>query len=103
MKFAKVVNGSLEFAPKKILRDGRCIFTNSVEEYAALGYKPIELTEAPAEREGFDLHYTWVEDETCCKQVWIETEQVIANTEELEDMQSALTLLGVTPEVDDNA
>lgn len=98
MRFAKVVNGSLEFAPRKILRDGRCIFTNSVEEYAALGYKPIQLTEAPAEREGFDLSYIWEEDETSCKQVWIETERTTSDVGEVEDMQSALELLGVTPE-----
>ena len=74
MRFAKVVDGALEFAPKIIERDGRTIITNSPAEYAELGYKPIQLTEAPEAKEGYTLSYYWEDDGECCKQVWVETE-----------------------------
>lgn len=97
MRFAKVVNGSLEFAPRVIKRGDTAVFTDSAEEYAALGYKPIQLIEAPAQT---GWSYKWEEDETHCKQVWVETECADGNVGDIDDMQSALELLGVVPEVD---
>ena len=96
MRFAKVVDGSLEFAPKMFETDDGKVITNSPELYAMYGYKPIVLTDPPEIPEGYENVYRWEDSENGCLQVW---EQVEISTEdaEHEDTHAALELLGVTP------
>lgn len=102
MRFAKVIDGALKFAPRKIKKEGKILLTNSSEEYAALGYFPVRLTDAPACPEGYELSYYWEDDGTACVQVWKLYE--IPKPEETDpaDMLAALNILGVSAEEGEN-
>lgn len=74
MRFAKVNDGALEFAPRILETENGKIITNSPEIYAELGYKPIVVTEAPDNVEGYDNVYHWEETEEACLQMWEQVE-----------------------------
>lgn len=95
MKFGKVVDGRLEIAPLFIKKDGVIIYTNSITEFAKLGYKPVQYVDAPDEMDKNSLTYHWEDDGDSCLQVWDETSLI--SSEEIEDMRAALTLLGISP------
>lgn len=101
MKFGKVIDGYLEVAPTFIKRDGAIIYTNSAEDYAALGYKPVQYVDAPSDKDRSTLTYHWEDTEVSCLQVWDEiTSPSTPSTSdaEFEDMRAALALLSVTTE-----
>lgn len=93
MKFAKVVNGALKFAPRRIEKDGKLLLTTSIDEYAAIGYRPVQLTDAPSCPKGYELSYHWEDDGTACVQVW-ELTEIPQPDEDAEDMRAALQTLG---------
>lgn len=92
MKFAKVVDGALEFAPRRIEREGKLLFTTSLDEYAVLGYRPVRLTDAPSCPEEYELSYHWENDGTACVQVWEFTE-IPQPEKDAEDMRAPLQTL----------
>lgn len=81
MRFAKVVDGHLEFAPKVLDTASGNVITNSPEIYAEYGYKPITLTDPPEAVEGYDNVYHWEESESACMQVWEQVEIPTVSTE----------------------
>ena len=70
MKFGKIVDGHLEIAPTFIRQGKSIIYTNSVESYEELGYKPVVYTDPPLDTDRNGITYHWEDNGTCCKQVW---------------------------------
>lgn len=96
MRFARVVDGSLEFAPKMFETSEGKVITNSPEIYATYGYKPIVPTDPPEVPDGYENVYHWEDSENGCLQVWEQVEIPMESAEH-EDMHAALELLGVVP------
>ena len=69
MRFARVVDGSLEFAPKMFETSEGKVITNSPEIYATYGYKPIVPTDPPEVPDGYENVYHWEDSENGCLQV----------------------------------
>lgn len=101
IKFGKVIDGYLEVAPTFIKRDGEIVYTNSTEEYAELGYKPVQYVDPPDCKDRNALAYHWEDAGMCCLQVWDEiasSSPLSVSEEEIEDMRAALSLLTVISE-----
>ena len=68
---AKLINGALSYAPKKIIVDGKTIFNPSEAILKEQGYKEIETSEAPAvPTQTQQTVPSWVEQENKIVQSW---------------------------------
>ena len=63
MKYAKLVNNSISYAPRKIRHNGRWYFNAPEEIMRAEGYKPVVYEEMPEFREGFYIEPIYRETE----------------------------------------
>lgn len=69
--YAKLINGTLRSAPKKVDYNGKTIFNPTEEILLDMGYMPITYTDMPTEvTEGKHWESEWVEGETEITQVW---------------------------------
>jgi len=73
MKYGRLSNGVLIYAPNPMLHNGMRIYNPSGAICVAEGYLPIVNTEVP---ENSEAHYTshWEEQDAQIVQVWTETE-----------------------------
>jgi len=73
MKYGRLSNGVLIYAPNPMLHNGMRIYNPSSAVCEAEGYLPIVNTEMPADGEAY---YTscWEEQDAQIVQVWTETE-----------------------------
>lgn len=73
---AKLVNGAISYAPKKIIIDGKTIFNPGEELLIELGYKSIEYNENI-----YNSYYVekWIEEDNKIVQTWILDESDIEN------------------------
>ena len=67
MKFAKLIDGAIRYAPNPIVIDDRQIGNPPEEVYLSEGYKPVIYTDYPGEP---DPGYMWIEK-------WVETSEEI--------------------------
>ena len=95
--FAKIEDGILIYAKMPYRVDGKLVFTNNPAVHLQNGYKELILTEKPYQ-EGYNAVSSWVETDTTITQTW-ELVEIVPDTtnSDVEDMQAALALLGVTP------
>ena len=70
---AKLIDGNLQIAPKKLPGDGTIVYNPPAEMYAAAGYKPVTFTEAPEAPEGYYYESGWEEQSEAIVQTWILT------------------------------
>lgn len=68
---AKLINGALSYAPKKIIVDGKTIFNPSEDTLKAQGYKDVETSSAPVvSTQTQQAVPTWQEQEDKIVQSW---------------------------------
>ena len=89
MKYAKLFDGRLSFAPNPIRADGFWHGNPPAELYLAQGYKPVRCTEPPAAENGFRPVESWTETEEAIVQGW-----TLEPEGELEDGEALNILLG---------
>lgn len=77
MKYAKLIDGALQYAPKRLTINGRVHYHPSVELYESLGYLEVVETPYPEISEGEEAKYYesyWEEQNGQIVKVWTETE-----------------------------
>jgi len=68
--YAKLIDGALHIAPKKLSGDGVIVYNPPAEMYAAQGWKPVEFVDPPEAPEGFNYESGWEEQTDAIMQVW---------------------------------
>jgi hypothetical protein len=90
MKYAKLINGTPDFAPNPILHAGLWYGNPPGEIYEAEGYKPIRHTEPPTVQPGYIAVPGWDEEEDEIAQVWSIEEE----PDEVDDERAMEILFG---------
>ena len=92
--YAKLVEGKLRRAPRKLPGDGVTVWNPPDAMYRTAGWKPVQFTEAPEAPDGFYYESTWEEQAEAIVQTWT---LVALPPEEAtdEDYAAALARLGV--------
>lgn len=68
--YAKLENGRLIGAPKKLPGDGVNVWNPPEEMYLAQGWKPVTITDAPEAPEGHHYEPSWEETDEAIVQTW---------------------------------
>lgn len=68
--YAKLIDGALNIAPKKLPGDGVTVWNPPNEMYLAAGYKPVTFTEAPEAPDGYYYESGWEEQSEAIVQTW---------------------------------
>ena len=85
MKYAKLINGAIRYAPNPVRYDGNIIGNPPEAVWEALGYQPVTFTEPPAAEEGCVAVPGWVETPEAIMQTWtLEPEGDISDTDAIE-------------------
>ena len=83
MKYAKLIDGSPQFAPNPILVGDVWIGNPPGEVYLDAGYKPVVFSDVPGDApEGWAWKDAWVEEDGNIQQVWVLVEETEASDEE---------------------
>lgn len=92
MKYAKLINGSIFYAPNPIAHDGMIRYNPPGSVYEAEGYKPVRYTDHPGEPdEGYQWSETWSETADEIVQGWEEMLVPISEEEALTRYVNELT------------
>lgn len=110
---AKLIDGAISYAPRKIIADGKTIFNPTEDILKEQGYKDIETSEAPAvSTQTQQAVPTWQEQEDKIIQVWevkpaqpdptaalqeIQTQAVLAQIAESEDKTLGIQCMALFP------
>ena len=110
---AKLINGALSYAPKKIIIDGKTIFNPREELLKEQGYKDVETTEAPTVTTMTQQPVsTWTDQEDKIVQSWeikpaqpeptsalleIQTQAVLTQIAESEDKTLGIQCMALFP------
>lgn len=71
MYYGKLIDGELQFAPRKLNGDGVVVYNPPEAMYREQGYKPVEFTDAPDNPpEGYYYESGWEETEEAIVQTW---------------------------------
>ena len=70
MNYAKLIDGAIYFAPRKVKYNGFIIYNPPADVLLALGYKPVQYTDPPEVPSGYHLEVSWTEDDERITQVW---------------------------------
>lgn len=70
MRYAKLINNEIHFAPNPILVDGNYIGNPPGSVYEAECYKPVTYTDPPTVEPGYIAVPGWEEEEDEIVQVW---------------------------------
>lgn len=69
--YAKLINGTLRSAPKKVTYNGKVIFNPPEEVLLDMGYLPVAYTDMPTDApEGRHYESSWSQTDTEIVQVW---------------------------------
>ncbi len=68
--YAKLIDGALNIAPKKLPGDGVIVYNPPAELYLAAGYKPVTFTDTPEAPDGYYCESGWEEQTEAIVQVW---------------------------------
>jgi hypothetical protein len=68
--YAKLIDGDLNIAPKKLPGDGTIVYNPPADMYLAEGYRPVTFTDAPEASEGYYYESGWEETEEAIVQTW---------------------------------
>lgn len=68
--YAKLIDGALQTAPRKLIIDDAQVWNASAEEYLAKGWKPVTFTQEPDPEEGFYFVPGWKETAKKITQTW---------------------------------
>lgn len=85
MKYAKLVNNMISYAPRKIRHNGRWYFNASEDIMRMEGWLPVILVEPPEIPDGYMLRESWaITDDPSGRQVIIEVWNVVPIPSEAE-------------------
>lgn len=68
--YAKLIDGALNIAPKKLPGDGTVVYNPPAEMLLVAGYKPVTFTDEPEAPEGFYYESDWEEQPEAIVQTW---------------------------------
>lgn len=68
--YAKLIDGALHIAPKKLPGDGVIVYNPPAEMYLAQGWKPVTFTDAPEAPSGYYYESGWEEQDDAIVLVW---------------------------------
>jgi len=68
--YAKLIDGNLHIAPRKLPGDGVIVYNPPAEMYAAQGWKPVRFTETPEAPDGYYYEPGWEEQTDAIVQTW---------------------------------
>ena len=89
MRYGKLINGIIQYAPRKI-RNGDTVTYNPLPEMLMeFGYFPVRLTDQPVPQQGYYANYHWEERNGEIVQVW----EVIENPAQEESPDELLAML----------
>lgn len=110
---AKLINGALSYAPKKIIVDGKTIFNPGDDILRGQGYKDVETSSAPTvSTQTHQAIPSWTEQEDKIVQAWelkpsqpdptaalqeIQTQAVLAQIAESEDKTLGIQCMALFP------
>ena len=92
MRYAKLINGSVAYAPNPITVNGSRIGNPPISVYEAEGYKPVSITDQPAPSGSGWWVKTWTETENAIVQGW--TWHEAADEDEISDTEALELLTG---------
>lgn len=75
--YAKLIDGAIQWAPKKIKDGDTTTYNPTVEMLGALGYLPVTATDPPEAPEGYYAESYWEEQDDTIVQMWRMVEEVI--------------------------
>ena len=81
MIYGRLSDGNLIYAPKCIEIGGWKIWNGTAEQYASLGYKPVQYADPPEPPEGYDYEFAWEEDDDEIVQTYELVEHELTNDE----------------------
>ena len=89
IKYVKLTDGRLSYAPKKLIIDGTTAYNPTAAMLTAQGWKPLRIEDAPAVEDGYHLEPVYSETETEVVQGWsvVEDGPVEPSIEERLQMQ----------------
>lgn len=71
MKYGKLINGSIRYAPKTVQWRGHTVNNPSEDKLVELGYQPITRTDPPADApQGQHYESAWKQTDTEIVQTW---------------------------------
>jgi len=70
MKYAKLIDGVIQFAPRKIKHDNSTTYNPPVEMLIERGYKPLIETEPPVAPEGYHYELSYLDEGEQIVYVW---------------------------------
>ena len=70
MRYAKIINNQIVFAPRKVKYNGYTIYNPPASVLLELGYKPVRFTDPPETEEGYHAESYWTETEAEIVQMW---------------------------------
>lgn len=76
MRYAKLINGAIYYAPNPILHNGLMRYNPPGSVYEAEGYKPVRYTDPPTPEPGYTVVPSWVETAEEIVQMWTEEEEL---------------------------
>lgn len=78
MRYAKLINNTISYAPRKIRHNGRWYFNASDEIMRAEGWLPVVYADPPEVPEGYMIRQSWaIIDDPAGQQVIIEVWDVL--------------------------
>lgn len=99
MRYAKLQNGALHYAPKKITDGEAVIYNPTAATLTALGYLPVVETDMPTAEPGWHYEPGWEQQADSIVQVWTPVEdpepvpELPTPEERLDDIEAALVEL----------
>lgn len=68
--YAKLIDGVLQIAPKKLPGDGVIVYNPPESMYREQGWKPVQYTDPPEAPSGYYYESGWEEQTDAIVQVW---------------------------------
>ena len=75
MIYAKLINGSISYAPSRLRLETVTVYNPTPEMLIAVGYKPVRYTDPPEVQHGYVAVPGWEETETEIVQMWTVEEE----------------------------
>lgn len=96
MRYAKLVNGAIRYAPKTVLWQGHTVNNPSPDKLLGLGYLPVTYTDMPTDApEGQHYESAWEQTDTEIVQTWTLTDDPVYPEPELSAEEALNIIMGV--------
>lgn len=90
MKYAKLIDDNIYYAPRKVNYEDKIIYNPTDDIILELGYKEVEYTDQPIVEEGYIAVEGWEELEDKIKQIWT----IEKGSDEIDDYEALNIILG---------